>query len=220
MWRLGISPLIFRARIDDPRLRPGQAWDAASWGGGLAMAGYSVAGCPVIHVRHEFPATPAPFFEAGTEGAEIHPAVAPVESEPVILKQFPNAFRETDLAGRLDAIGPEEVVFVGAMSHMCVDATVRAAADGRYAATVVHDACASRDVTFGGVTTPAAQVHAAYMASLEFAYAKLDTTDAIAAGWPGASVRRGFSPSGIRTSRWRRATLGRRPRRAGVRRGK
>ena len=73
----------------------------------------------------------------------------------------------------LDAEGVEEVVIVGAMSHMCIDATTRAAADLGYKATVVHDACATRDLEFAGQTVPAAQVHAANMAALAWGYGQV-----------------------------------------------
>jgi nicotinamidase-related amidase len=73
----------------------------------------------------------------------------------------------------LDAKGIEEVVVVGAMSHMCIAATGRAATDFGYDTVVVHDACATRDVEFNGVTVPAAQVHAANMSALAFAYGKV-----------------------------------------------
>jgi len=71
----------------------------------------------------------------------------------------------------------EEVVIIGAMSHMCVDAGVRAAADMGYPVTVLHDACATLDLTYGGVTAPAAHVHAAMMAAFEFGYASVISTD-------------------------------------------
>jgi nicotinamidase-related amidase len=138
-------------------------------------------GDPVIHVRHEFPAPDAPFFIPGTEGVRIHPAVAPVEGEPVVLKNYPNSFLKTDLKKLLDAKGIEEVVVIGAMSHMCIDATTRAASDLGYKAIVVHDACATMDLAFGDQVVPAAQVHAALMAALAFAYATVTTTDAFLA---------------------------------------
>jgi nicotinamidase-related amidase len=47
--------------------------------------GARTKGDPVIHVRHEFTAPDAPFFIPGTEGVRIHPAVAPVEGEPVVV---------------------------------------------------------------------------------------------------------------------------------------
>lgn len=56
-------------------------------------------------------------------------------------------------------------------------AAARAAADFGYKVTVIHDACASRDLAFGGVTVPAAHAHAAFMSALGFAYAALLSTD-------------------------------------------
>ncbi|MCK9469825.1 MAG: isochorismatase family protein, partial [Porticoccaceae bacterium] len=73
--------------------------------------------------------------------------------------------------------GIEEVVVVGAMSHMCVDAVVRAAVDMGYPVTVLHDACATLDLTFNDTTVPAAQVQAAMMAAFEFGYAAVRSTE-------------------------------------------
>ena len=139
-------------------------------------------GLPLIHVRHEFAHDEMPVFVPGSEGVEIQAAVAPAAGEPVIVKNYPNAFRDTELKQLLDERGVKELVVVGAMSHMCVDAGVRAAADLGYSVTVVHDACATLDLEFGGVTVPAAQVHATMMAALGFAYATLESTDEYLAG--------------------------------------
>lgn len=127
----------------------------------------------VIHVRHEFPSPDAPFFAPGTEGSEISDVVRPLDGETVILKNHPNSFRDTELKRVLDDKGIDEVVVVGAMSHMCIAATGRAATDFGYNTVVVHDACATRDVEFNGVTVPAAQVHAANMSTLAFAYGEV-----------------------------------------------
>ena len=135
-------------------------------------------GIPVIHVRHEFVHGDRPVFVPGTPNVEIQPAVAPQQGEPVIVKNYPNSFRETALEQLLDERSVEDVVIVGAMSHMCVDAGVRAAADLGYAVTVLHDACATLDLEFEGVQVPAAQVHAAMMAALKFGYAKVISTEA------------------------------------------
>jgi nicotinamidase-related amidase len=135
-------------------------------------------GHAVIHVRHESTDPDAPFFAAGSNAVQIHPTVAPTEGEPVVVKNYPNAFLKTELKQILDAQGIEELTIVGAMSHMCIDATTRAASDFGYKATVVHDACATRDLEFDGQVVPAAQVHRAMMSALAFAYAKVTTTDA------------------------------------------
>ncbi len=128
---------------------------------------------PVFHVRHEFASDAAPFFHPGSDGATIHDIVAPRDGEPVVTKGAVNAFVGTDLHERLRAADVDELVIVGAMSHMCIQAATRAAADLGYACTVVHDACATSDLTFEGRTIPAAQVHDSSMASLEFGYAKI-----------------------------------------------
>ncbi|CRM36618.1 cysteine hydrolase [Pseudomonas brassicacearum] len=133
-------------------------------------------GFPVFHIRHES-AKDAPIFAKGSTGAEIQPDVAPQGNEPVIVKRHINAFRETDLRQQLEAADVKEIVVIGAMSHMCIDAVVRAAADMGYPVTVLHDACATLDLTFHGVTVPAAQAHATMMAAFEFGYANVISVD-------------------------------------------
>lgn len=132
---------------------------------------------PVIHVRHEFSSSDAPFFVPGTTGAKIHENLSPAEGEFQILKHGVNSFKETELHTVLQREGITDLVIVGAMSHMCIDAVTRAAADLGYANTLVHDACATLDLEFNGVNVPAAQVHAAFMTALAFAYASVISTD-------------------------------------------
>lgn len=133
------------------------------------------AGDLIVNVRHEMPG--APFFVPGSDGVEINEVVAPREGEPVITKNFPNSFRETGLKALLEEKEIEEVVVVGAMSHMCVDATVRAANDFGYTTVTVHDACATRDLEFNGATVPAAHVQTALMSALAFFYGEVISTD-------------------------------------------
>jgi len=92
----------------------------------------------------------------------------------------PNSFRETDLLEQLRAAaGVDSLLVCGAMSHMCVDATVRAAFDLGFSCIVTHDACATRELTFNGVTVSAAHVHASYMAALGAVYAQVKSVDEI-----------------------------------------
>jgi nicotinamidase-related amidase len=139
----------------------------------LLIKAFRDAGDPVVHIRHEFTSAEAPFFTPNSEGAKLHPKVINRADEPVVLKHFVNSFRETELKSILDEQGIKELVVVGSMSHMCVDGITRAAADFGYTVTVIHDACATRDLEFNGVSVPAAQVHAAFMAALAFAYANV-----------------------------------------------
>lgn len=134
-------------------------------------------GTIVVHIRHEFPTADAPFFRPGSRGAEISEVVAPLAHEKVIVKNHINAFKETDLKDYLDEHQVKEVTICGAMTHICIDAATRAAADFGYKVTTVHDACASRDSEFHGITVPAVQVHASFMSALAFGYATVVSTD-------------------------------------------
>jgi nicotinamidase-related amidase len=156
--------------------------EAAAEQGAKLLASFRQKGLPVVHVRHEFPTDEVPFFLPGSDGAKIHSSVAAQEGEVVILKHQINGFRETDLKKVLDDAGIKKLVIVGAMTHMCIDAVTRAAEDFGYECAVAHDACATLDLEFNGVTVPAAQVHAAFMAGLSFAYAKVASADELIAG--------------------------------------
>ena len=151
--------------------------DAAADNAARLIKAFRDAGDSVVHIRHEFTSEEAPFFTPNSEGAKLHPKVLNRADEPVVLKHFVNSFRETELKSILDEQGIKELVVVGSMSHMCVDGITRAAADFGYKVTVIHDACATRDLEFNGVTVPAAQVHAAFMAALAFAYASVVSTN-------------------------------------------
>jgi nicotinamidase-related amidase len=135
------------------------------------LDGFRAAGEPVVHLQHVWDEPDAPFMRPGTAGVEIHATVEPSPDELVIQKAFPNGFRETPLEAALRERGVERVVVCGMMTAMCVDATARAAADLGFAVSVAHDACATRDLEFGGTVVPAAQVHRAFLAALSGAYA-------------------------------------------------
>jgi len=145
----------------------------AAAGAQEVLAAYREARRPIFHVQHLAPGPGAAFFRPGTAGVEIHDRVRPLPGEAVVRKHYPNAFRDTGLLEVLQGAGVGEVVIVGAMSHMCIDATTRAAFDFGFTCTVIHDACASRDVVFAGRTIPAGQVHGAFMAALGMRYAQV-----------------------------------------------
>jgi nicotinamidase-related amidase len=128
---------------------------------------------PVFHVQHVSKRPGATFFLPGTSGVEIHPAVEPLPAEPVVTKFFPNSFRGTNLQDLLKKEEVGHLVICGAMSHMCIDATARAAFDLGFACTVVEDACATRNLAFKGETVPAWAVHGAFMAALHGIYAEV-----------------------------------------------
>lgn len=129
---------------------------------------------PVIFIQH-ISANPEaiPFFLPDTKGAEIADVVKPLENEVVIKKFYPNSFVETTLQEKLTELKITDLVLIGSMSHMCVQATTRAAADLKYKCVVVEDACACPAQEFNGVTVTPEQVHAVSMSSLAFGYATI-----------------------------------------------
>ena len=146
------------------------------------LAAFRKASWPVFHIQHIAAQPAATFFVPGTVGFEIYPAVTPLPDEPVIIKHFPNSFRETDLLERLQNVKVDSILFCGMMTSMCVDATVRAAFDLGFTCTVAQDACAAPDLAFNGETIPARQVHGSFLAALGAVYAKIRTTDDILEG--------------------------------------
>ena len=142
------------------------------------LAAFRRSGDPVVHVQHIWDAPDAPFMRPGTPGVEINPVVAPVPGEPVVTKSAPNAFVGTELATFLDR--DSTIVVLGMMTSMCVDSTVRAAADAGYTVELVHDACAAPDLEFGGTSVPGAAVHAAFIAALGEGFARVRSSAELA----------------------------------------
>jgi nicotinamidase-related amidase len=160
-----------------PLVDPEAAADAAR----SVLDAFRAAGDPVVHLRHVWDSPEATFMRPGTPGVEIHPTMAPVNSEPVLDKTEPNGFLGTGLAEVLEGLDVNQLHVVGMMSSMCVDATVRAAADLGLKVTVVHDGCAAPDLEFEGLAVPGAMVHAAFMAALADGYAAVvSSTDLLA----------------------------------------
>jgi nicotinamidase-related amidase len=137
---------------------------------------------PVIHIQHIAKRAGATFFLPGTRGAEIHPMVQPANGESVLVKHFPNSFRETALLGELRALDAKNVVFAGMMTHMCVDTTVRAASDFGFQCSLAEDACATRPLVFGSQTVEAEKVQLAYLAGLNGAFASVRPAQELCGG--------------------------------------
>ena len=154
---------------EHPLVEPEAAAEAAS----RVLASFREAGDPVVHLKHVWDEPEATYLRPGTDGVEIHPAVEPADGETVIEKEEPNGFVGTELEDELRSRQVEQLVVVGMESSMCVDSTVRAAAERGFEVTVVHDACATSDLEFQGTRVPGASVHASFMAALGEGYAEL-----------------------------------------------
>jgi len=157
--------------------------DAAAHCCARLLDSFRGARAPIFHVQHLSTRPDAGFFVPDTPGAEIHSTLAPLPGEAHIVKHFPSAFRATDLHRLLRMSNVDELVICGAMTHMCIDTTVRAAFDLGYRCELIADACATRDLEFDARRIAAADVQAAFMAALSMPFARISTTDAyLAAG--------------------------------------
>jgi len=127
---------------------------------------------PIFHIQHVSNREGATFFLPETDGVEIHESVTPKNDEYIIQKHFPNSFRDTSLNGQLQDLKVDDVIICGAMTHMCIDTTVRAAFDLGFHCLVLSDACATKNMEYDGVTVTAPQVHTSFMAALSGLFAK------------------------------------------------
>ena len=134
---------------------------------------------PVVHIRHLSVRPGSTYFIPGTEGAEIHANVQPLQDEKIVTKNYPNSFRETDLHEYLQEQQIEHLVISGMMSHMCVDSTARAGKDLGYRVTIAEDACATKDLILQEQKVPAQEIHQAFMAGLSYYYAEIKTSQQV-----------------------------------------
>lgn len=99
-------------------------------------------GVPIIHIQHD--AGPGSPYDIRDAIGQIADKVKPRQGEPVIVKNYPNSFVQTDLHERLQKLGISNLVLAGFMTHMCVNSTVRGAFNLGYRPTVVAAATATR----------------------------------------------------------------------------
>lgn len=141
-----------------------------------------------VHIQHISTKPDATFFISGDRGTDIHDSVAHFEGEPIVYKHSPNSFLNTNLLELLKGWEVERVVICGMMTHMCVDATARAASDLGFQVIVAEDACATRDLKYGDTTISADHVHKAFLAALK-SYGKVMKSEEILALLAAEMVR-------------------------------
>jgi nicotinamidase-related amidase len=148
---------------------------------GRLLEEFRRAGHPVVFIQHIAIRPGATFFLPETPGAEIHPCIQPLPGEPIFQKHYPNSFRETSLLEHLRGQGIERLVIAGMMTHMCLDATVRAACDHGFRCLVAGPACATKDLAYAGQLIPAASVQGAFLTALNGTYGQVLSVDEILA---------------------------------------
>jgi nicotinamidase-related amidase len=121
------------------------------------------AGIPIFHIMHD--SGEGSPYDVRAEIGQIVDHVAPRDGEPVIVKNFPNSFTQTDLNDRLTP--GSNLILAGFMTHMCVNSTARGAFSLGHNSAVVAAATATRALPGAdGVTVPAAALQAASLAAI------------------------------------------------------
>jgi len=102
----------------------------------------------VIHVQHI--ADPAmglaPFFNQGTQGADIHPDIlAAAPNAPIVVKSFADSFEQTTLSEELAKLGCNALVLCGMMTQNCITHTAISKAAESFDVSVLSDATTTTD---------------------------------------------------------------------------
>ncbi|MFM2624093.1 cysteine hydrolase family protein [Vibrio owensii] len=113
-----------------------------------AIAKANEKNIPVIHIQHI--ADPAmgiaPFFNEGSEGADIHPEIlALAPNADVVIKHFADGFEQTNLEEVLQKQGVTELLVTGMMTQNCVTHTAISKAAEKYEVSILMDCCTTVD---------------------------------------------------------------------------
>ncbi|MEH0711869.1 cysteine hydrolase family protein [Vibrio owensii] len=113
-----------------------------------AIAKANKKNIPVIHIQHI--ADPAmgiaPFFNEGSEGADIHPEIlALAPNADVVIKHFADGFEQTNLEEVLQKHGVTELLVTGMMTQNCVTHTAISKAAEKYEVSILMDCCTTVD---------------------------------------------------------------------------
>jgi nicotinamidase-related amidase len=122
---------------------------------------------PIIYIQHIANQPNATFFQAGTLGVALHSGLRVKGDSIVIEKHYPNSFFQTTLKAELERLNVDKLVISGMMTHMCVDATSRAAAEFAYQPTIIADATATRQLSYSGRTVEAEDVQTACLSAFQ-----------------------------------------------------
>jgi nicotinamidase-related amidase len=104
---------------------------------------------PVVWVQHS-----GAGLAKGSEDWQIVPELAPADAEPVVHKQYGDAFEDTDLESVLAERAVGRLVVAGAQTDACIRSTLHGALARGYDATLVSDAHTTEDQTSWGAPPP------------------------------------------------------------------
>lgn len=133
---------------------------------------------PVIHIQHiSNPSLPH------HPGRDIKEIVAPLQDEPVIVKNVNSAFIGTNLEEHLKTAGIDTLVVVGLTTEHCVSTTTRMAKNLGFNPFIVSDATATFDrISFDGKHYSAEEIHHINLVTLHEEFATVVDTQTVL-GW-------------------------------------
>lgn len=162
--------------MDDPYWGPRNNPDAEANASRL-LGAFRKAGLPIVHIHHRSVRPQSPLYP-DKPGIAVKPEVAPIEGEPVFLKNVNSAFIGTPLEAWLRERGIDRVVICGLTTNHCVDTSTRMAGNLGFNPILVADACATNDRTSpDGRTWDAETIHQISLTNLHDEFATVMTTD-------------------------------------------
>jgi nicotinamidase-related amidase len=97
---------------------------------------------PVILIQQLTDPKVASMFNAGTEGAEIHPRIrAAAPGAPIVVKGYADSFHQTNLDHVLSDLGVTTLCVCGMMTQNCVTHTAISKAAENYEVMMLPDCC-------------------------------------------------------------------------------
>jgi nicotinamidase-related amidase len=116
----------------------------------------------------------------GSPESEVHPDLAPLTGEKVVVKHRYSAFYNTDLETVLRCLSVEDIVVTGVMTNLCCESTARDAYYRDYRVFFLAD----------GTGTVNEQMHVASLVNLAFGFAHVTTVDDVLRQLVGGNARR------------------------------
>src|SRR3954467_12916898 len=104
---------------------------------------------PVVWVQHS-----SEQLAGGSDAWRIVPELAPDEAEPLVEKQYGDAFEDTGLETVLAGLRVGRLVVAGAQTDECIRCTLHGALVRGYDATLVGDAHTTEDLSEWGAPPP------------------------------------------------------------------
>jgi nicotinamidase-related amidase len=105
---------------------------------------------PVVWVQHSDEQ-----LARGSNDWRIVPELTPSDAEPLVEKNYGDAFEDTTLETVLSSLGIGRLVVVGAQTDACIRSTLHGAFVRGYDATLVKDAHTTEDQSAWGAPPPA-----------------------------------------------------------------